>query len=366
MFDCLSIKTDKKVLVIESDDWGSIRMSSKSSYENLLSKSHPVDSNPYHRLDGLESLEDILKLQALLFKFKDYRDKPVSFTLNYMSANPDFKKIGESDFVRYFRESIIETYNGYNGNALEIVNKVKEGESIGVFDVQFHGTEHLQINRWMAALQQGDGMVRQAFCEKVFCPAIFDGTGYSMEFMDALDYDHPSEIQAQINILMNGLDSFKQIWGKDPKSFIAPCYRWSKPIEEYLFKEGVKYIQGQRAQLHPMPETGYRQRKIYHYTGQRSEHGQIYMVRNVSFEPSLHGPEKSLTMAKRQIVNAFRWNAPAIVSSHRINYTSRLEKENRDNGLNALHELLSWVTKNYPEVEFHTSSSLGKILETKF
>ena len=134
-------------------------------------------------------------------------------------------------------------------------------------------------------------------------------------------------------------------------------------LEPKLKDLGIRYIQGQRAQLHPKDEPGYRQRKIYHYTGQRNKHGQIYTVRNVMFEPSLHGVSKSLDMAKRQIEYAFRWRIPAIVSSHRINYTSRIEVENRERGIQALDDFLSWVTKTYPEVEFHNSESLGEILE---
>lgn len=37
-------KTNRKIIVIESDDWGSIRMPSKEVYELFLSKGFPIDT----------------------------------------------------------------------------------------------------------------------------------------------------------------------------------------------------------------------------------------------------------------------------------------------------------------------------------
>ena len=52
-------RTDREIVVIESDDWGSIRMPSKRVYDELLSKGFPVDILPYLRYDSLESNIDL-------------------------------------------------------------------------------------------------------------------------------------------------------------------------------------------------------------------------------------------------------------------------------------------------------------------
>ena len=53
-------KTNRKIVVIESDDWGSIRMPSKLAYSNLLKKEIDVDkSYLYDTLDSLEKKEDL-------------------------------------------------------------------------------------------------------------------------------------------------------------------------------------------------------------------------------------------------------------------------------------------------------------------
>ena len=52
-------KTNRKIVVFESDDWGSIRMPSKLAYSNLLKKGIGVDKSLYDTLDSLEKKEDL-------------------------------------------------------------------------------------------------------------------------------------------------------------------------------------------------------------------------------------------------------------------------------------------------------------------
>ena len=53
-------KTNRKIVVFESDDWGSFRMPSKFDYSNLLKKGIDVDKSfLYDTLDSLEKKEDL-------------------------------------------------------------------------------------------------------------------------------------------------------------------------------------------------------------------------------------------------------------------------------------------------------------------
>lgn len=352
-------RSEVPILVIESDDWGSIRMSSAKAVEGLRAYGHPVDQNPYHLNDGLETDSDVKLLAKVLGAVTNKLDESAVFTLNYCLANPSFDEIKKDDFQRYYRESIADTYRHY-GESLDVISIVKQGEANKVFDVEFHGTEHLNINRWMKALRNNEAYVHQAFNYGVFSPAVSNCLGYSMEYMDALDYDSIDEIDYQLKSLSIGVKLFQNIWDKKPKSFIAPCYRWSKAIEKWLFENDIKYIQGQRAQLHPKNEVGFKQRKIFRYTGQQNKLGQLYTVRNVIFEPSIHGPNSALDLAKNQIEYSFKHHLPAIVSSHRINYTSRINLNNREQGLDSLQRLLKWLVEKYPNVQFLSSSELGE------
>ena len=64
----------------------------------------------------------------------------------------------------------------------------------------------------------------------------------------------------------------------------------------------------------------------------------------------------------KEIEIAFRWNKPAVISSHRVNYIGYLHPENRERSLKQLSELLSRMLKKWPDIEFMTSSELGDLI----
>jgi hypothetical protein len=64
----------------------------------------------------------------------------------------------------------------------------------------------------------------------------------------------------------------------------------------------------------------------------------------------------------REIEIAFRCGKPAVINSHRINFTSRISKEHRDLSLRSLDDLLSKIVKKYPKVEFLNSEQLAKVM----
>ena len=62
----LGKRVNTKIVVIESDDWGTIRMSSKEAFNSLLKKGYPVDQCPYNKYDALESNQDLEMLFLLI------------------------------------------------------------------------------------------------------------------------------------------------------------------------------------------------------------------------------------------------------------------------------------------------------------
>ena len=64
-------RTKRHIVVIESDDWGSIRMSSLENFNRMLKAGMPVDKSHYNLYDALESNDDLIALMETLSKFKD-------------------------------------------------------------------------------------------------------------------------------------------------------------------------------------------------------------------------------------------------------------------------------------------------------
>ncbi|HER40853.1 MAG TPA: hypothetical protein ENO10_06495, partial [Salinimicrobium catena] len=59
---------------------------------------------------------------------------------------------------------------------------------------------------------------------------------------------------------------------------------------------------------------------------------------------------------------AFRWNKPAIISSHRVNFIGSIIKENRENNLRLFFKLLKEIAHKWREVEFLNSEQLGDLI----
>jgi hypothetical protein len=55
---------------------------------------------------------------------------------------------------------------------------------------------------------------------------------------------------------------------------------------------------------------------------------------------------------------AFKWGKPAIIGTHRINFTGRLDLEQRNRNLEMLDMLLKEIIQKWPDVEFISSAEL--------
>jgi hypothetical protein len=89
------------------------------------------------------------------------------------------------------------------------------------------------------------------------------------------------------------------------------------------------------------------------------------MVRNVVFEPTEERGIDWVDFTLKQIENAFRWDKPAIISSHRVNFCGHIDKKNREKGLKSLESLLQEIVKKWPDVEFMSADELGNCIVKK-
>lgn len=355
--------TKRKIVVFESDDWGMQRMPSKKAYDYLLAKGYPVDKSIYNRFDSLESNEDVEALMDVLSSIKDKNNKPAIFTINNILTNPDFGKIFNSNYEEYHYELFTETLRK-SKHSEKVFDLYKQGISNKLFQMQFHGREHVHINNWMNNLKNGYDQFLDAFKEGSF--TINDSRGFSCRYecLDAMASYSDDDFDSIKISIEQGLSLFKDIWGFQSNSVIAPCYTWSKPLEKVFKDNGIKYIQGSRAQREPISID--QPFKIYrNYCGKKSQDGLTYLVRNVGFEQIESGDENIVNTALKQIQTSFFWGKPAIISTHRVNYIGSSEMSNRNKNLKLLKTLLKEIVKRYPEVEFLSSDKLGDVITSK-
>jgi len=354
-------RTNRKIVIIESDDWGSIRMPSRKVYNSFLKQGIRVDKCPYNRYDSLASTDDLYALYDVLKRFKDKRGNHPVITANTIVANPDFERIEDAYFAEYYYEPFTETLKKYpaHKNAFDLW---KQGIEEKLFMPQFHGREHLNVNRWLKFLQNGSKETRLAFNNRMFGISTNITTEKRKSFLAALDFESPSELEWQKEMLTDGLKIFEDIFGFSSASYIATNYTWHPSIETTLSDKGIKYLQGAGSQKKPDVDGV---KIIRHYLGQQNQAGQTYLIRNCLFEPSLHENQDCTSQCLKQISQAFFWNKPAVISSHRLNYIGYIDESNRTRNLTLLENLLSSILKKWPEVEFLSTNELGDTINNK-
>lgn len=347
-----SVKTRKKIIIFESDDWGSIRMPSLEVLDILKSKGvSNIGNMSYNKVDTLASNDDLELLMDVLSSVKDKNGNPAKITLNCIVANPDFDKIRESGFSEYHYEPFTETLKRYP-NHNRSFSLWKEGIKNKLFMPQFHGREHLNFQRWMRLLQSGNRDVR----------VCFDTYNYAMlnkdtEVFEAYDVRNEYEYDEILHSIKDGLDLFESIFGFRSVSMIAPCYTWDDCIEDCAYEAGVSYIQGGFIQRYSIFQSKKEKDIKGHYLGEQNSNGQFYLTRNCFFEPSQN---KNLNAddCLNRIDKLFKMGLPAIVSCHRLNFIGGLSEKNRDDNLKDFEYLLKTLVGKYPDVEFRSSDKV--------
>jgi hypothetical protein len=361
LFNLLGWHTKRKIVVIESDDWGSIRMPSKEIYNEFLKMGYSVDKDSYCKYDSLESVNDLMNLFTVLSSFKDINGNFPVITANTVVANPDFDKIEESDFEVYHYELFTETLKRYPNHS-GILNLYKEGISNKIFYPQFHGREHINISLWMDQLRKKDQLTLLAFKAKSFGIPSNINLGKETNYMKAFDFRNEVEKEEKILILNEGMLIFENLFNYYSKSFIPPSYSWHSDFNYHIAEKGIRYIQGIPFQFEPNIFSGPSHLRKFHYCGEHNKFSQIYLVRNCHFEPSQFLNIDWVDECLFRIENAFKCNKPAIISTHRLNFIGSIDPSNSDRNLVLLKNIISATQKKWPDVEFMTSDQLGDLI----
>ena len=351
-------RTNRKIIVIECDDWGGIRMPSKEVFDRMLQIKMPVDKNVYDRLDSLADRQDLECLFEVLLSVKDKNDHAAVMTPVTNVANPDFKRIEESDFTQYYYEPFTETLNRY-GRDPQTFNAWKKGIDMGIFIPEFHGREHISVQFWLKKLREGDETVRNAFKNEYVSiqvnglhPAL---NGFRPEFY----FNSQDQVVFLKNSILKGVELFRDIFGYVPRVFVPSNNIFHPTFEQTVAETGVKYLYV--SHFSPVPDSKGNLKMKYYRIGKKTSLGLRYYTRNCAFEPVTHS-YRGIDFTLNQIEAAFRWRKPANISTHRVNFIGAIEKSNRDHGLKELKNLLGAIVRKWPDVEFMSSADMLNLL----
>lgn len=358
IINVLGWRTKRRIVVIESDDWGSIRVPQNPEF--ITYQNDVLHGDIFDQIDSLATKDDLSALFEILCKHLDSQGRHPIITADTIVANPDFKKIKESDFEEYYYEPFTVTLKRFKGceDSFEMWQK---GMSENIFYPQFHGREHLNIPMWLNSLKNNHYGIRKTFEMGGWQSRVKSSEDTRIFIVRALNYKDEIDLSFMKNSIEDGLSIFERILGYRSKSFMAPCYCWGDEIENILHERGVNIIQSGIVQVRPVYERN-KKRIKYHYIGEKNERKQIYTIRNVTFEPSVVPKSDWVDYTMSEINTAFKWGKPAIISMHRINCIGAISQRNRDINLKLFDRLLQNIIRKFPDVEFMNSDELGSLI----
>ena len=353
-------RTDRKIVVFESDDWGSIRMPSKKVYEEYQELGYDLSKNPYCRYDTLANADDLTSLFDVLKRHTDKKNNHPKITFNTVMVNPDFDKIKECGFNEYYYEPFTETLKQYYPNE-NVFGLWQQGIEDGLIYPQFHGREHVNVPIWLKELKEGNPSLNAAFDLGFWgIPKNIYGIN-KVNIQAAYSSADENNLEFYKGNIVEGTSIFENIFGFKAETFIANNYTFPEELSQTLSSAGIRSIQSMK--YHKIPQkNGSLTLKNVH-TGKKNDANQFYTVRNCVFEPAqMNENFKNVDNCLNEISNSFFWKKPAIITSHRINYIGSIDKKNSTKNLKLLDQLIKKILIKWPDVEFMSSNELLNVI----
>ncbi len=352
-------KTNRKILIIECDDWGGIRMPSKQAYKRLESLGLAVGTSRFNKYDTLANTRDFEYLFSVLQSVKDHNGNSAVLTAISNVANPDFSKIMDADYSQYIYEPFTETLKKYYPEE-DVFAKWQEGIREGIFIPELHGKEHICVPLWMEALQSGSRDVLKAFMHEFVSVQVNDTDINASEFRPEFYFNKEIQKTFLKNSCKEGINLFENIFGYKPRVFVPANGVFHPDFDKIVVNNGIKYLYTSHSMPYPNGNGGFHYR--WFYPGQKGIDGLRYYTRNCAFEPT-DTSYSGIDFTMKQIGAAFRWGKAANISTHRANFVGAIDPQNRSKGLNELSVLLKAIVTKWPEVEFMSSADGLKVME---
>ncbi len=350
-------RTKRKIVVISVDDYGNVRLDSRQAAENMQKAGMKL-RNRFDVFDTLETTEDLEALYDALTSVKDKNGRHAVFTPFALPCNINYEKMAEEGYREYHYELLPETFaklKGYEG-AWDLW---KEGISKGIMIPQFHGREHLNLKVFNEKIQKQDKEVLTALQNRSYTG--LSSSGYNtISYTAAFEFWDFEENRVFDEIIADGLNAFEKVFGFRSTHFNPPGGREHEVIHKALKANGIKYIDTPFIKEEHQGRGKYK--KSLNFTGKINKEGLIQQVRNVVFEPTDNRGFDWLEHTLAQIEVAFKWNRPAIISSHRVNFCGHIDENNRKAGIAALKKLLEKIVERWPDVEFMGGHELGDVI----
>lgn len=355
-------KTGRKLVAICVDDYGNVRVNSANSLSTVKNAGINVRTR-FDAFDTLETKRDLEALYDVLLSVKDSNSNPAIFTPYVLPYNLDFKAMAEDSYSNYVPQLLFKTFETLASDQPKAYggawNLWTEGIKMGIMCPQFHGREHFNLSLFNEQLANRDYALMTSlenFSLMSLNPSKYPTVGWTSAFSF---WDPIKDTSNFEEIIRSGLIAFETVFGFKPIVFTPPAQQLPIWLEYRLADLGLQAIDKPFFQRKHLGFSSYKIKVTG--LGYNRKTRLVQIVRNVVFEPT-DGNTDHVGQALKQIEIAFRWNKPALISSHRVNFCGHIDEKNRDTGIASLKKLLDQIVKRWPDVEFIGAHQLVELI----
>lgn len=323
-----------RAVVLESDDWGLCAWVPDDQAHRVLA-GQPAFRTAAGRRYGRSTLEharDVERLASTMLEFRGGDGLPPVWQANTVVASPDWSRLVPPLFeVDELPLAGLEALPP-RWERPGLLDAVRRAQQQGVWWPELHGLHHLPATAWLSALRRGQHDARAAHEQQSpICSAV--------EASGEYDASEPRELRAKD--LREALARFERLFGRAPRSFCPPDYRFDDWLESEAELLGQTTLQGK-------PEQGggrlvaLRRRWLQMSFPNRAG-ARFYLPPRTAFEPrgdAAPGARLGADATLRAAREAWKRGQPAIVSTHRLNY-AHLDDAWSEAGCGALRDLLA-------------------------
>jgi hypothetical protein len=313
------------VLIIESDDWG---------------------AGPLVQAGALR------QLSALLQRVRDRSGRPAVMTLGMVLEVPDGVRIAASGCTEYHALTLADSRFD------DVRAALQDGIRAGVFAPQLHGQCHYWPPAVLAAAQTDD---RVRAWLTASAPAATEDLPSPLQsrWVDAASL--PSRALASATLRQAAAAeaaNYQAVFGGVPRVAVATTFVWNKDVEAAWAQSGVEAVitPGRRTTCRNaagQPDCS----DATMLSGERSLAGQIYLVRDVYFEPALgHAPQRLVEGLRART----RQGRACLVETHRFNFMQA-----SDASLSALEQGLAAALAACPDLRFLSPLELAYTMQDR-
>ena len=318
----------RPVFILESDDWG---------------------AGPVEQAVVLE------KLHALLLRFQDSTGRHPAMTIGLILA------IADTDRIRGSAGKFYHSTDLASPRFADVREQLLTGEKDGVFALQLHGKEHYwpdSVLRAASSNAEVQGwLTGEGIPQTESLPSHLQARWTEASALPSRAHTREviaSAVQEEIKLFEASLD-------RHPHVAVATTFVWNEDVEHAWAAHGIDTIitPGRRYTLRDAQGRPGGVDKIIE-NGDLGADGQIYLVRDVYFEPALgHEPQRLINDS----VKRSRLGRPILVEMHRFNFMGGEQRVS--NSIKALEDGMVGVLGALPDVRFLSSAELAKVLRRR-